>query len=173
MVFLIASLNRGVYSTLKPDQPEMTNLTVGSGLLPTEPDTFGLIWWVSSPKTRVTRLNHKINKIQWHSKVFQQKFTNTGDTFAFLTKSYLKSTRSRLIQQNIGNGSETQNPMDLNQTIRPLLRVGFGFVFHPPEFFVSGPIREQTQLGLTCGHPYLLTCPEYHTTLTTKKKKRL
>ena len=56
--------------------------------------------------------------------------------------------------------------------IRPLLRVGFGFVFHPPEFFVSGPIREQTQLGLTYGHPYLLTCPQYHTTLTAKKKKK-
>ena len=43
LVFLIASLNRGVYSTSKPDQPKMTNSMVGSGLLPTEPDTFGLI----------------------------------------------------------------------------------------------------------------------------------
>ena len=43
MVFLIASLNRGVYSTSKPDQPKMTNSTVSSGLLPTEPDTLGLI----------------------------------------------------------------------------------------------------------------------------------
>lgn len=99
----------GVHPTWKPDPPHPsrpkppTTETDDQRQVPTlKIEHLWVSWQVSSPKTQATQPNYKIKKIWRYLKVFQRKFTKTGDVWSFPTKIYLKSTRSGEISTESG-----------------------------------------------------------------------
>ena len=80
----------------EPQPLELTNPTVGDGSPTIEPDTFGSVSGFPPQKLEPPDPTIKSTK-SGNIQMFSNKFTNTGDIFAFPTKSYLKSTRSSKI----------------------------------------------------------------------------